>query len=273
MGSEVKTKLSYAVYLNLGLQSLAVFIICYYLLYLFTGLAVLYISYDFDIPAILYLDKITFLIDESSPLWTSDAMISILLARPISSFLVGFIAIASFILIVRKHTLHLFFSLWLFLLAFNMTFGLFSENIITQTGLIHVAQTMGIHSITLIFLVGLSLFLMIKAGLFSGKLLYSHCCTGAVSSREKILFGGSYLLFPWLAGSGIILVITGTKVEFKNIAMIIFMLVLIIPAMIAKAPCKEKIKMPVSNLLIWLIPLAAITTVATVLFLKNGFEL
>ncbi|PKP52400.1 MAG: hypothetical protein CVT92_09170 [Bacteroidetes bacterium HGW-Bacteroidetes-1] len=224
-------------YLNLTVQSLSLFLISYYLLYLISGLSVLYISYDFDIPARLYINKLHFDLPDDSPLWTTDAIISILMVTPVSSFVLGILIIFIFMIAQQRKTWMLFISIWLFLQAFNLTFGLLIENLITQTGLVKVAREMKIKSPMMILTVGISVFLLIKSGIFAAKFLYSHLEEHLVATKRTRKITALYFFFiPWLIGSGIILSFTGNSLEIKDLMLTGFMLVLLLPSFFVNSP-------------------------------------
>ncbi len=259
--------------LMLAVHSLAVFIISYYLIFIACGLAVIYISYDFDIPATLYLHKIIFAIDDNDPLWTRDAVNSILLATPVASFIIGLGAVFLFLMHPRKQALILYFVVWVFIQAFNMTFGLLSENLISQTGLIRVAQLMNIHPVMMVVTVALSLFLMVKSGTFSGKLFYAHCSNPASTPHDKLRRGTAFFIFPWFAGNVILLVINKYRIEPEDIALMFFMLVLLIPAVFAIAPTEKLNVMPKPKTLLWLLPLSAAIVALLQYFFRNGISI
>ncbi len=256
----------------LAAQSLSVFVISYYLVYLLCGLSVLYISYDFDIPATLFPNKIVFSIDENNPLWTSDATNSILLATPVVGFFIGISVILLFLINPRKQAIYLYFVIWIFIQAFNMTFGLISENLIARTGLIRVAQVMHIHPVAMVVGIALSLYLLMRSGTFSGKLFFAYCSKPTTSSKAKLNRGLVFFIFPWFAGNSILQLVNGGRIETEDLMMVFFMLVLLIPAVVAKAPAGETKAMPSPKVLFWLAPLCIAVIVLFPLFFRKGFS-
>lgn len=259
--------------LILFVHSLSVFLISFYLLYFISGLSVLYIAWDFDIPATLFINSIHFNVPDNSPLWSTDAIISILMATPVSSFITGILVIFIFLVISRKNQALLFFCLWIFLQAFNTTFGLLSENILSQTGLVRVAREMGIKSMMLVITVGMSFFFMYKSGQFAGKLFFAHQPgINTLSSAKKFTKALVFFLFPWLAGSIIIMFVTNQSLKSQDFILSGFMLILLIPAIFTKTPIHLT---PVSEYtgLRWSLPIVAlITTVSSLILLRGGFS-
>ena len=259
--------------LILGLHSLSIFLISYFLLYIISGLSVLYIAYDFDIPAKLFINTIVFDLPDESPLWTTDAIISILMATPVSSFITGIIALFVFLVVAKKNAFLLFFSLWIFLQAFNMTFGLLSENIISQTGLVRVAREMGLKSIMLLLTVGLSFFFMVKSGMLAGKLFVAHAeFAKNITFKKKIIKTVVFFILPWLTGSLILFVITNETLEAKNIILSIFMLILLVPTLFTATPQRLKPLPFPKRFPFFLMSLAIMVIFFSVFILKRGFS-
>jgi len=260
-------------YLILSVQSLSLFLITYYLAYFISGLSVLYIAYDFDVPARLYINNIFFDLPDNSPLWTSDATISVFMATPVSSFVVGIVSIFAFMFKKKKTALFLFASIWMFLQAFNMTFGLLSENLITSTGLIRVAQEMGLRSIMIILTIGVSLFFLMKSGILAAKLFYAHLDSQFVSeksNRAKLAF--YFFFLPWVAGSGIIIFLAGESVDKKDFIMAGFMLLLLLPAFFVLPP-KQKELISINKKPALILPLLALLVIiSSGIILKNGIS-
>ncbi|MDP2238154.1 MAG: hypothetical protein Q8J88_17130 [Bacteroidales bacterium] len=270
---ETTLKTNKTKYLILSVQSLSLFLITYYLAYFISGLSVLYIAYDFDIPARLYINNIHFGLSDDSPLWTSDATISVFMATPVSSFVVGIVSIFIFMIKKKKTALYLFASIWIFLQAFNMTFGLLSENLITQTGLIKVAQEMGLRSIMIILTIGLSLFFLVKSGILAAKLFYTHLDCNFISEksiRGKLAF--YFFFLPWMAGSVIIIFLAGESVDKKDFIMAGFMLLLLLPSLFVSPP-KQKELIYINKKPALILPfLALLVIVASGIILKDGIS-
>lgn len=225
----------------LTLQSLALFMFTYYASFLLAGLAVLYIAYDFDIQATLFFNHIIFQTPDESPLWTTDAIISVMMATPVSSFVLVILSIFIFMLIRQKNSILLYASVWLFLQAFNHTFGLLSENLITQSGLIIVAREMGIKSLALIMTVGVSIFFLIKSGVFSAKMIYAHTQKDCITPKKsKIKFAFFVFILPWLIGSSFILVLSDEITQLRDLILTCFMLILLLPAFFVNIPEAQK---------------------------------
>ncbi|MDA3944247.1 MAG: hypothetical protein PF694_12000 [Bacteroidetes bacterium] len=259
------------------LQSLSSFMLAYLTIYLFSGIGILYIAYDMDIPASLQLNKITFGIPFDSPLWTKDAIVSVFMAQPVSSFIMGTISILLLLLIKPKQFWLQLFFIWFFLHGFNFTFGVLSEDILLQRGLFRVATVMDIRQVMLILTIGISLFFLIKAGSLAGKLLYSKVFQLYAENRHTRELNFLLVIFlPYLLGSLLILLITLGKNDLKDYLLKIAMFVSLTPiifAQISNNLIKSDKKKPK---LITGIPLFAFSLIAIGFFyswLRNGFTL
>ena len=143
----------------------------WYLQRILSGLTTLYFSYDLNIKALLHLDGITFITPSSSLAWTRDALVTINLAAPIMSLILGMTIMAIFIFSRRKSLSMAFFLIWLMVYSFTGIFGSFVENNLGHTGLYAVSRLMDIGAIFQIIFVVLSLYFLYIMGLTIGKLV------------------------------------------------------------------------------------------------------
>lgn len=230
-------------YYSLFLHSLSFFVLTYLVIYVISGISTLYIAYDMDIPASLFPYEIRFGIDDGSPLWTFDAIVSVYMAAPLASLAVGVAALAIYQFATRISLPLLFMVIWFFLHAFNQTFGLVSEDLITQTGLVRVAQTMGVDDFLMVLTIGISLFFLFKSGLFAARLFYLHTPETMLEnskSRAKLLIAAFYL--PWLFGTLIILGIAWPRVIAKDVILALFMLFILLCKLLVKPTYRSSIQ-------------------------------
>lgn len=217
------------------LQSLSSFLLAYLFVYLFSGLAVLYIAYDLDIPASLQLNKFSFETPFDSPLWTKDAIVSVFMAQPVSSFIMGTISILLLLLIKPKLFWVQLFFIWFFLHGFNFTFGVLSEDIVLQRGMFRVATVMDIRQMMLIFTIGISIFFLIKAGSLTGKLLYAKVFQFFPDSQHTRMWNFLLVIFlPYLIGSLLILLLSSGNNDLKDYLLKIAMFISLTPVIFAR---------------------------------------
>ncbi len=226
---EKRNKLAVISYFSLFLQSLSFYVLAYLLIYVFAGISTLYIAYDMDIPTRLLADEIQFNLADDSPLWTFDAIVSVFMTAPVISFIVGVVSLLIYQFFTRISVSFLLATIWLFLHAFNQTFGLVSEDLITQTGLTRVANTLEIANFMIVITIGVSLFFLFKAGSFGGKLFFFHMPEIFYLKkihRLKLLLSAFFL--PWIAGSLIFFVISWPSITPKEIILSLLMLFMLI---------------------------------------------
>lgn len=253
-----------------GLLSLSLFLITYFAVVFLTGLSELYIAYDFDIPATLYLKGAVFHIPDNDPRWTRDALTSVLLATPVSSFVLSMGAVFVFIARRNKTQMMLYTSIWLLLQSFNMTFGLISENLITQTGLARVAELQGLGQSALIVTVGLAFYLMLQFGAFTARLLLAH--GGPTFRKHRYLAVLIFFILPWLIGNTIVLIIGGPHIGLKDWLVKTMMLVMLLPAFFVRIPDEEPTSKSPLHLII-VLPIVSIAAVwLSTMVLRQGIS-
>lgn len=273
MPSEKRNKLAVISYFSLFLQSVSFYVLAYLLIYMFAGISTLYIAYDMDIPARLFANEIQFNLQDDSPLWTFDAIVSVFMTAPVISFIVGVLSLLIYQFFNRISVPFLLTTIWLFLHAFNQTFGLLSEDLITQTGLTRVANTLEIANFMIVVTIGVSLFFLFKAGSFGGKLFFFHMPEVFFKEKKKrfkLLLSSFFL--PWIAGSLIILAITWPKITPKEIILSLLMLFMLVCLAFVR-PYKRKVQPTISQKAWHLVffPLLMVGAVVAILhFLRNG---
>lgn len=268
-----RNKLAVISYFSLFLQSLSFYVLAYLLIYVLAGISTLYIAYDMDIPARLFANEIRFNLQDDSPLWTFDAIVSVFMTAPVISLIVGVLSLLIYQFFTRISVSFLLATIWLFLHAFNQTFGLVSEDLITQTGLTRVANTLEIANFMVVVTIGVSLFFLFKAGSFGGKLFFFHMPEDLFSHKKKrfkLLLSTFFL--PWITGSLIFFVISWPGITPKEIILSLLMLFMLI-CMAFVRPYKRKVQPDTSQKAWHLVffPLLMIGIILAFLhFLRNG---
>lgn len=260
----------------LFLHSLSVFVLAYLMVYFISGVSMLYIAYDLDIPARLFPSHTVFYLPSESPLWTTDSIVSVYLAPPVACLFIGLFALLVYQFLPRVNTSILFFVLWTFLHAFNRSFGTISEDLILKTDIHRVAAVFGFHKAIMVISIGFSLFFLLKAGIFSGKLLFHHfpaARSHTFNNRLKIWFTAMFI--PFLAGIGLFLLRDLGSVSVKDWILYGFLLLMILPIPFTRPKPQtddaECIVPSITQLLINII-LAAIAFVAFTSFLHDGIS-
>ncbi len=257
------------------LQSLGAFLLAYIFVYLLSGLSVLYIAYDLDIPARLFGSGVEFGIADTDPLWTSDAIVSVFMSKPVSSFIAATISVLLFLILKPKKFWVQLFHLWVFLHGFNFTFGLLSEDLLLQRGLFRVANVMEIRQVALTLTIGISIFFLVKAGSLAGKLFYGKMFQLNTKNTQILNFLYSFLM-PFLIGSLLILTVNFNTLELKDFLLILSMLISLIPVIFTKtASLKTETPTTQPNLFtaLLLITIASTGLIFSWFILKEGLIL
>lgn len=257
-------------FLKSGILSLTLFLITYFVVVFVTGLSKLYIAYDFDIPATLYLHDTVFHIPDNHPLWTRDALTSVLMAAPVSSFALSIGGLFMFIARKKKTLLMLYSSIWLLLQSFNMTFGLISENIITHNGITRIAELQGLGKSALLVCLGMSLYFMFHFGAFTSRLLFAHSSTTFRYHRYLTVI--NFFFLPWLLGNLIILLPSYPDHNFRDLLAKSMMLVMLLPAFFVRLPEQEPAQEP-PLIMTFIMPLLSLGVVwISIQLLRNGIS-
>lgn len=214
----------------LFLNSLSLFLIAYIIIYVVSGLSTLYIAYDMDIPAKMFPKSVVFDLADDSPLWTTDAIVSVFMATPFVCLMMGLASLMVYQHIPRMTTSILFFLIWLFLHAFNLSFGLFSEDLIMGQGVARVADIFGFNLAVSVVSIGFSSYFLIRAGNFAGKMLANSMNMKLIDTfkRRAAVWFWSFLL-PWIIGGSFLLLSDYEHIAAKELILLGFLLLIILP--------------------------------------------
>jgi len=258
------------------LHSLSGFLAAYIFIYFLSGISVLYIAFDLDVPATLFVNTIDFGLSQMAKPLTSDIIVSVFMAQPVSSFIMAIIAVFLFMLLrPKKYWLQLFL-LWLFLHGFNFTFGLVSEDLLLKTGLFNVAVVMEIRQVMLILTIGISLFFLVKAGTLVGKLFYARIYQPSSQKNSQLKVFVYHFFLPWITGSLIILLLSFQHNSLKDILLRLSMFVSILPIIFLKEVAQKNplgTKAPKLFVSIIAILLAFALAIVFAIMLKSGINL
>lgn len=169
----------------------------YYLMVALTNLSALYFAYDFDIPAFFNLEGLYFGIPENDPLWTFDAAVTILLSRPITALLIGFLAFLLSLRIKNKQTTTLLVTLWINMLGIYIALGLFIDDALLQTGVYKLTALMHINLFFVVLFGALAIYFMVIIGIMNSRLIELSFPENMLLSRKikLVLF---VFVIPWI---------------------------------------------------------------------------
>jgi len=174
-------------------------IFAYLIIFLFTNYSALYFAYDFDIPATIDLNGINFEGDTNQVIWSRDALITILVSKPIASITAGVLFLTLLLVIGRKPISVIFLLFWLNIFAFNTAFGVLIDDSIVHSGTYDVAMEMNIGGISVIFMSVILAFILYKIGIINGRLMIlSFPHQELFLLRNRITFFSAIFILPWL---------------------------------------------------------------------------
>ena len=169
--------------------SIASAIFAFLLVFFFSNYSSLFFAYDFDIPASFNLEGISFSTAIDSHYLSKDAMVTILLSKPISAVIGGVIFLFVLMLGTKKPVSVIMMLFWLNVFAFNSAFGLLIEDAVSKAGTYEVAVVMNINNVYLIILGIMLAFILFKIGMMNGKLIMLSFPNQKLSAlRGRIIF-------------------------------------------------------------------------------------
>lgn len=216
--------------------------ICAYIfVFFFSNYASLFFAYDFDVPASFSLDGISFSTEANSHIWSRDALVTILLSKPISAFIGGIVFLFILMLRTKKAASVILFLFWLNVFAFNTAIGLLIEDAIIGAGTYEVAVVMNIDNIYLIIMSIISAFIMYKIGMMNGRLImlsFSH--QKLFLFKPRIIFFITIFLIPWLLVIMYTCLAAGSSFSLSELLITLPLIILLFPFLtINKAPPPE----------------------------------
>ncbi|MFK5855076.1 MAG: hypothetical protein QM503_03020 [Bacteroidota bacterium] len=243
------------------------FIIIFY----FSNYASLFFAYDFDIPASFNLNGITFADGSGNMNWSRDALITILLSKPMAAFIVGIVAFIILLLKTKKPTTITFLLFWLSVYAFNSVFGVLIDDIVTHVGIYEAASIMNLDSSYLLIMLIILTFVFLKIGMMNGRLMIlSFPGFNLFSFQSRVIFFIFVLLTPVLLVAMYTYFTSGLSFPISNTLKTFPVLLLIAPFLIIKNTINTKFHyLPANQLsVIDIILTASIITLSVALFIE-----
>ncbi len=173
-------------------------LLAFLLVFLYTNFAPLYFAYDFDIPAIIILHGIRILSDLDTSEWSRDALVTILLAKPIAAIIVGIISFV-ILMIGRKKPISITILLfWLNVFAFNTAFGVIIDDAIAKSGTYEVALAMDIGNFSMLVMSFIMIAILYRIGMMNGRLIinfFPH--QNLTIFKNRLVFFVTIFIVPW----------------------------------------------------------------------------
>lgn len=205
-------------------------IFAYYLVFFLSNYVVIFFAYDFDIPASFSIKGISFPSDSIDHAWSRDAIITVLLSKPIFAFILGVILLFVLMIRTKKASAIILTLMWLIVFAFSSSFGELIDDIINKTGIYEVVNTMNIDIAYLIIMAIILAFILYKIGMMNGKLIKQYFAyQNFASLQSRIIFFFSILTMPWLLEATTTYFLTGNSFSISEVFKNLPVLILLIP--------------------------------------------
>lgn len=235
----------------------------------------LFFAYDFDIPAFLDITGIHFSNEASSNQWSRDALVTILLSKPISAFIAGIGFLIILMIGTRKPVSIILFLFWLNIFAFNTAFGILIDDAVAHSGTYEVAVAMNIDYIFLVAMTIILAFIIYKVGMMNGRLIImSFPHQKLMLTRSRIIFFTIIFLVPWLIVVGYTYISGGASVPVSELLKNLPVLILLVPFLTASKPENTDFKyLPTirHNMVDLILSLLFVTlTIIMIIVLMNG---
>lgn len=205
-----KKKKYYSKYLKPTVNSTALFVIAYFIVWFTYQFGVMIQASFSDIDSVLYYYEVMFPVGNYSHLWSQFNIILITAAGPMLSVIMGLLYRYVFMNRLKPGTQMRQLLVWLYLVSMAFFFGAFVAGIITNQGFGYVA---GWLYMNIVFRIGISLIFLFILG-FQGWKTLRHLpeVSGSDSfKRNRRMYVLSRLTIPWLVGSIFILVLKHTS--------------------------------------------------------------
>jgi len=229
------------------------------LVFLISGITVLYFSYDFNIRAILTFSGAVFQTPASSPVWTKDAIITIYLANPILSFFLGLVFMLLFVSVKKKSQSLMFLLFWGMIFSFSNAFGIFVEEGIAKSGTYRVSEIMQFGDVILVISVILAVYFLYVIGLMTGKLLILSIGENwKQHQKPKLNYYLVSFVIPWIMSLAFFAYIGRYKIIVSQLIIYALGCILLLPVLWTQAPRKESLNLEVVSSLNFLDAVAAV---------------
>ncbi len=172
----------------------------YMILFFITGYASLYFAYDFDIQAYLGFGGVVYLTPITSENWTFDAIVTVLLSKPLAAFFLGLFSTFALVMIRCRNTMWFYFFIWMAIWGFNLSLGGMVDDAIFKVETYAVAEVMNFSLSAIIISGFVSAYLMYLLGVIISR-FYLQYLKGVAfySEKRKVLSVLLTIVFPWIS--------------------------------------------------------------------------
>ncbi len=214
-------------------NSIVMYVLAFLATYFLSQFVTVFIAYVFDIPSVVFVNRIYWPLYTYSSLYTRMALVAIFGSGPLFSLILGVGLIRLFFLMVRKTVYLKTFLLWAALHAFNNFFGAYIVGVVTRTGFVYSSEWLFLSDVLdveeIVFLI-VSLVVLVIMGYFSTKYFLQSANHSIITEKKLRKF---YLLakvgFPWIIGSGVLYAINFGKAPTELLLFYLTPILFIVP--------------------------------------------
>ncbi|NOX45540.1 MAG: hypothetical protein GXO89_01000 [Chlorobi bacterium] len=186
-------------YFKYTINSLALYVTAYLIVYITYQLAVMIVASRWHLDSVLFYYDLAF--NDFSPLWTRFNIIVVTFSGPLVSLLIG---ILFYKVIANRPKVKGFmklFVIWIALHGFNLFFGAFASGVSTDQGFGYVANWLYMNVFWQIFFSLTFLFILGLIGYYStGKFLETSNSAYRIKKENRNRFLLHQVILPWLIG-------------------------------------------------------------------------
>ncbi len=220
-------------YYKYTVNSLALYVIAYLLVYLTYQIVVMIVASRWHLDSVLFYYDLAF--NDFSPLWTRFNIIVVTFSGPLISLLIGILFLKVIANRPKVKGFIKLFVIWIALHGFNLFFGAFASGVSTDQGFGYVANWLYLNVFWQIFLSLVFLFILGAIGYYStGKFLETSNSIYRIKKENRNRFILYQVILPWLIGGLLIYLIKVPNNLPYDIGNLITMSIVVIPVVFNK---------------------------------------
>jgi len=190
------------------IYSLLMFVVTYYLLQLNSQLLTIFISNEFYLDITWFPTYLTFEPSLTAPYVPSDTKMTVAMAGPILSLVIGMVLLFLYLFEDAKLPWLSFLFFWGFIHGFNNFFGVISMNAFAEANMLNVSNILNIGVFPELIFAASALYVLVLIGQNSGEvILIKNGNSIETSRRGRFWFMSAGVFLPMVLGSGLILLL------------------------------------------------------------------
>jgi len=213
------------------INSTALYIIAYLIVYMMYQLTVLIVASNWDLDSVLLYYDLAF--NDYSPLWKRFNIIIVTFSGPLISLLIGVLFLKVFVNRPKVKGFIKLFFIWIALHALNLFFGAFSSGVSFDEGFGYVAAWIYLNIFWQIFISLIFLFILGLIGYYSAsRFLETTNSIHRIRKENRLKFLLYQVILPWLIGGLIIFLVKLPNNMPYDTGNLITMVVAVIPVLL-----------------------------------------